>query len=181
MSGENFINTELWGMETWLDSVKNLMVPNDTNKPYQKLMERRKVKVWIAQSCSTLCDLVYCSPPGSFVHGILQVGILEWIVISFSEDLPNPGIEPRSPALPSEPTRKRFINSCNKLDFCFCLWLCGSQQTGKFFKRRIPDHLTCFLRNLFAAQKQQLEPDMEQQTGSKLGKEHVKAVITLLI
>ena len=24
--------------------------------------------------------------------------------------------------------------------------------------------------------KQQLEPDMEQQTGSKLGKEHVKAV-----
>ena len=52
---------------------------------------------------------------------------------------------------------------------------------GKFFKRRIPDHLTCFLRNLFAAQKQHLEPDMEQQTGSKLGKEHVKAVIALLI
>ena len=24
--------------------------------------------------------------------------------------------------------------------------------------------------------KQQLEPDMEQQTGSKLGKEHIKAV-----
>ena len=24
--------------------------------------------------------------------------------------------------------------------------------------------------------KQQLEPDMEQQTGSKLGKEHVKAI-----
>ena len=30
--------------------------------------------------------------------------------------------------------------------------------------------------------KQQLEPDMEQQTGSKLGKEYVKAyVVTLLI
>ena len=26
--------------------------------------------------------------------------------------------------------------------------------------------------------KQQLEPDMEQQTGSKLGKEHVKAVLS---
>ena len=36
----------------------------------------------------------------------------------------------------------------------------------------IPDHLTFFLRNL----KQQLELDMEQQTGSKLGKEFVKAV-----
>ena len=40
----------------------------------------------------------------------------------------------------------------------------------------IPDHLTCLLRNLYAGQKQQLEPDMEQLTGSKLGKEYVKAV-----
>ena len=31
----------------------------------------------------------------------------------------------------------------------------------------IPDHLTCLLRNLYARQKQQLELDMEQQTGSK--------------
>ena len=36
-------------------------------------------------------------------------------------------------------------------------------------------HLTCLLRNL-QVQKQQLELDMEQQTGSKLGKEYVKAV-----
>ena len=35
----------------------------------------------------------------------------------------------------------------------------------------IPDHLTCLLRNLYAGKKQQLEPDMEQQTGSTLGKE----------
>ena len=35
----------------------------------------------------------------------------------------------------------------------------------------ISDHLTCLLRNLYAGQKQQLEPDMEQWTGSKLGKE----------
>ena len=39
-----------------------------------------------------------------------------------------------------------------------------------------PDHLTCLLRNLYAVKKQQLELDMEQQTGSKLGKEYVKAV-----
>ena len=32
---------------------------------------------------------------------------------------------------------------------------------------RIPDHLTCLLRNLFAGRKQQLELNMEQQTGSK--------------
>ena len=32
---------------------------------------------------------------------------------------------------------------------------------------RIPDHLTCLLRNLYTVRKQQLELDMEQQTGSK--------------
>ena len=45
----------------------------------------------------------------------------------------------------------------------------------------MPDHLTCLLRNLYAetcmqVKKQQLESDMEQQTGSKLGKEYIKAV-----
>ena len=42
----------------------------------------------------------------------------------------------------------------------------------------IPDHLTCFLRNLYwkKVKKQQLELDMEQQTGSKLVKEYIKAV-----
>ena len=40
----------------------------------------------------------------------------------------------------------------------------------------IPDHLTYLLRNLYASQEQQLELDMEQQTGSKLGEECIKAV-----
>ena len=40
----------------------------------------------------------------------------------------------------------------------------------------IPDHLTCLLRNLYAGKKQQLELEVEQQTGSKLGKKYVKAV-----
>ena len=45
----------------------------------------------------------------------------------------------------------------------------------------IPDHMTCLLRNLYAVKKQQLEPDMEQQTGSKQGKEDIKAVIVTLL
>ena len=40
----------------------------------------------------------------------------------------------------------------------------------------MPDHLTCLLRKLYAGQEQQLELDMEQQTGSKQEKESVKAV-----
>ena len=40
----------------------------------------------------------------------------------------------------------------------------------------IPDHLTCLLKNLYADQEAKLELNMEQQTGSKSGKENVKAV-----
>ena len=40
--------------------------------------------VLVAQSCLTLCDPMDCSPPGSPVHGIFQVRILEWVAISFS-------------------------------------------------------------------------------------------------
>ena len=47
---------------------------------------------------------------------------------------------------------------------------------GKVFKRGMPDHLTCLLKTCVQVEKQQLEPDTEQWTGSKLGKEYVKAV-----
>ena len=52
--------------------------------------------------------------PGSSVHGILQARILEWEAIPFPGALPNPGIEPRSPALQvtsssSEPQGKTLI------------------------------------------------------------------------
>ena len=50
-------------------------------------------------SCPTLCNPVGSSPPGSSVQGISQARILELVTISFSEDLPHPGIEPVSPAL----------------------------------------------------------------------------------
>ena len=45
----------------------------------------------------------------SSINGTLQARILEWVAIPFFRDLPNQGIEPRSPALqadslPSEPS-----------------------------------------------------------------------------
>ena len=39
----------------------------------------------------------------------------------------------------------------------------------------IPDHLTCLLSNLYADQEA-TEQDMEEQAGSKLGQESIKAV-----
>ena len=40
----------------------------------------KKSESEVAQSCPTLCDPMDCSPPGSSVHEILQVRILEWVV-----------------------------------------------------------------------------------------------------
>ena len=47
-----------------------------------------------AQSCPTLWDPMDCSLLGSSVYGILPARIPEWGAISFSRDLPKPGIEP---------------------------------------------------------------------------------------
>ena len=38
----------------------------------------------LLQSCSTLCDPIDGSPPGSPVPGILQARTLEWVAISSS-------------------------------------------------------------------------------------------------
>ena len=53
------------------------------------------------------------SLPGSSIHGIFQARILEWLPFPPPEDLPNLGIEPRSPAfqanfLLSEPPGKSW-------------------------------------------------------------------------
>ena len=66
--------------------------------------------------------------------------------------------------------------------FCFIDYTkafdCGDHnKLWKIIKEMwVSDHMICLPRNLYAGQKQQLEPDMEQWIGSKLGKEYVKAV-----
>ena len=71
----------------------------------EKMWEKRNSNTLLcvcAQSCSALGIPMNCSRPDSFVHRIFQAGILEWVVISFLEDLPDPGIKPTflsSPAL----------------------------------------------------------------------------------
>ena len=68
------------------------------------------MKVKVAQSCTTLWG-----PMDYTLHGIPQARILEWVVYPFPADLPDPGIEPRSPALqvdslPAKPPEKPFFN-----------------------------------------------------------------------
>ena len=52
--------------------------------------------------CPALCNPMDCSPPGSFVHGIFQARILEWVAFPSPGDLPDPGIKLRSPALQAD-------------------------------------------------------------------------------
>ena len=65
--------------------------------------ELNKVCMSCVLSCLTLCSPKDCNSPGSSVHGILQARILGWVAMPSSRDLPNQGIEPRSPALQSDP------------------------------------------------------------------------------
>ena len=59
-------------------------------------------KVLVTQLSPILSNPMNCSLPGSSVHGIFQARIQESIAIFSSRDLPDPGIEPRSPALQAD-------------------------------------------------------------------------------
>jgi len=81
------------------------------------------------QSYLTLCNPMDWSLPGSSVHGFFQERILEWIAISFSRELPDPGIKLVTPVSP--PLAGGFFTSwairgspwCFKSDFLFFLFL----------------------------------------------------------
>ena len=61
-----------------------------TSAPREAQITTMKSESEVTQWCLTLCDPVYCSLPGSSVHGILQARILEWITVSFSRGSSRP-------------------------------------------------------------------------------------------
>ena len=65
----------------------------------------------VTQSCPTLSDPMDCSPPGSSTMGFSRQEYWSGSPLPSPGDLPDPGIEPRSPslqadALTSEPPGK---------------------------------------------------------------------------
>ena len=52
-------------------------------------------------SCLTLCDRMYCSPPGSSVHGFSRQEYWSGFPFPSPGDLPNPEIEPASLTSPA--------------------------------------------------------------------------------
>ena len=57
--------------------------------------------VLVTQWCLTLCDPMDCGLLGSS-SWILQARILEWVAMSSCGDLPDPGIQLKSPALQAD-------------------------------------------------------------------------------
>ena len=52
----------------------------------------------VVQLCPTLCDPMDCSLPGSSINGIFQARILEWVDISFIQEIfPTQGLKPGLP------------------------------------------------------------------------------------
>ena len=100
-----------------------------TRKPpytYWSEMKWSEVKCSeVAQSCPTLCDPMDYSLPGSWVHGIFQARVLEWVDISFCRGSSRP--RDRTPV--SHVVGRRFtvwvtycsliVPMCLKLPYCF--------------------------------------------------------------
>ena len=66
------IQNRTWSVHTW-------KISSFVDASYNE-----KMKVLVTQSCPTLCDPTESSLPGSSVHGIFQLRILEWVAIPFS-------------------------------------------------------------------------------------------------
>ena len=78
----------------------------------------------VTQLCLTSCDPMDGNPPGSSVHGILQVRILEWVAIPFSRHLP-------SGVAWSEKEKKKYYTKSLLLKWRFSSWhLTGQSSSG---------------------------------------------------
>ena len=76
----------------------------------------------VAQSCPTLSDPVYCSPPGSSIHGIFQAKVLEWGAIAFFARVPrdwNRTYPFHQKPGPEGPTKNDFSFSEVLEEWCF--------------------------------------------------------------
>ena len=108
--------------------------------------------------CTTLCNPMNCSVPGSSVHGFLQARILEWVPCPPPGDLPDPGINPGSPALqvdslPAQctwtPIFQFLLNSADSVSMPPCLAPCDlatrnspiPQPQGLGFLPAVPLHV----------------------------------------
>ena len=137
-----------------------------------------------AKECSNYHTIVLISHTNKVMLKILQARLQQYI----NRELPNVETGFRK----GRGTRGQIANICwiiekarefqKNIYFCFIdhakVFDCVDQnKLWKILKEMgIPDHLTCLLETCIWVKKQQLEPDTEQWTSSKLRKAYCKAV-----
>ena len=133
----------------WSETFQNLTVlmvavtkflSNCTKKLEVFISHKMKVRMLVAQSCLTLHESLDQGQPGSSVHGILQARILVWVASPSPGDLPDSGIEPKSPVLqadslltepPGKPKCWKKNNFLQLLKHLPITLLCDKLQTSK--------------------------------------------------
>ena len=96
---------------------------------------------------------------------VLKVRLLEWVAFFLLQWI-----------FPTQELNQGLLH-CRRIFFTLFLTL-----LWKSLKEMgIPDHLTCLVRNLYAGQEAKVRTRHGTMTGSRLGKEYVKAVIVTLL
>ena len=91
----------------WAAGLEGNSVERGREQKGKSTEKQRKYNV-CARACSVLSpvrlffDPLGCNPPASFVHGIFQARVLEWVVpFPVPGELPDPDIKPASLASPA--------------------------------------------------------------------------------
>ena len=136
-----------------------------------------------AKECSNYCTIALISQASKVMFKILQVRLVQYM----NHELPDVQAGFRK----GRGTRDQIANICwiiekarefQKNIFCFIDYAkafdcVDHKKLWKILREMgIPDHLIHQLRNPYAGQEATVRTDMEQWTGSKLGKEFIKAV-----
>ena len=142
-----------------------------------------------AKECSNYCTIVLISHASKVMLKILQARLQQYV----NCELPDVQTWIRK----GRGTRDQIANICwiikKAREFQKNIYLCFVDYTKAFEcvdhnklwkilkEKGTPDHLTCILRNLYASQEATVRMDVEQQTGSKSGKEYFPLYIRLYI
>ena len=134
---------------------------NTSEVKWSESEEKSLSRVWLF---ATPWTLAYQASPSM---GFSRQEYWSGLPFPSAGDLPDPGIELRSPsleadALTSDPPGKKHIYFCF-IDYAKAFDCVDHNKLWKTLQEMgIPDHLSCLLRKLYQVKKQQLEPDMEQ-------------------
>ena len=87
---------------------------------------------------------LFATPRTITVHGILQATVLEWVALSFSGDLPNPRIKPRSARIAggfftSWATREQILYQHARMHkiHTFPAWRCSPSQKVRLIRKKL--------------------------------------------